>query len=341
MAEMKTANVTAVVGSLMPIKVLQHLNKIEPINKIVVSDQFLVNGYKKLIEKYISNCKINCISKNKYKNILDYLILVLSCKIFKKKIIIFHECGMPWLDIFILLIKPNGLLIRQVTNNQRIKINADEYPNNKIKKIIKILNLQKRFQFYKERLVSNDKVMQNPRYLCAVLQYPIEIKIMDTTLISGKRESSQVKSKNILILLDKYLLPDEILKKIYRMLVEKITTQGFICYVKEHPAEIARVNFNHDSAIKLDPLIPIELMDEYNFICAIGIASAGLFHYINYAISIIYMLQEYMDNDHPLLLENEQVTKLLEFLNEGAVSGEIKYAKNVEDLIGIIKKYEI
>ena len=203
------------------------------------------------------------------------------------------------IPILINLIKPEGDYYPQVTMNSFIEVNSKDVPLTNLQKLIRALGFEKWFNYYRGDLDNNEGYF----FVQTAKVYPASIAIHTVfesrailleacrPLTLGGRE------KKILILCGRDVVDDIVLKRIYSQVIELAISEGFICYLKEHPAKHGQLNLMHRDAFKIDSAIPLEFIDD-DYAYIIGVASTALLHFNTRAISIIKLFPAGKEDEH-------------------------------------------
>ena len=198
---------------------------------------------------------------------------------------------MPLLDLLLLVIKPYGYYFPQVTMAAFIEIEYEQFPKSKLLSLIRMLGLKNRFKYYYLPKVGKNEY----EYIISVKEYPSSIISKSVTYSSEIKskiyEKYKEKGNNVLFLTAKTFVLDAIQARIYKDLLRIAHGKGYVCYIKDHPNPIYRLNIKNEIAIDCDPFIPSELLVQ-EFYIVVGVASSGLLAYGPRAISLINMIPE-------------------------------------------------
>lgn len=226
--------------------------------------------------------------------------LLIYVKVTKKKLLIFHECCMPILDLMIHWIRPQGEYYPQVSMLGSVPVSFEQLPKTKLLGLLKLLNLHRLFSYY-----YSPSVGQNPdEYSLTFTRYHDSITCYDVSYSRGlvDRGNSQIfpDNRTILLLLGKSRVADVEQVKIFTDIVEFAVAHGFTCYTKDHPNPYFRLEFTHEKAVALDPGMPSELLpNDYTWV--IGSSSTSLLNYGDRAISVVEMFSGTSIEDIALL----------------------------------------
>ena len=287
--------------------------------KIIVMSANLELSYQVFKEKN-PNIKVICAPKGILQQAFFFIVQLFNARLRGNKIVFFHECCMPLLDLLLLVIKPQGYYFPQVTMAGFVGIEYDQFPKSKLLNIIKILGLKNKFKFYYLPKVGKNE----NEYIISVKKYPSSIiskSVAYSSEIKYKaNEKYEEKENNVLFLTAKTFVLDEIQVRIYKHLMRIAHKKGYVCYIKDHPNPIYRLNIENETAINCDPFIPSELLVQ-NFHLVVGVASSGLMAYGPRALSFIDLIPE-------MNLSNRHMCK--NHFETAFPNNQIKYIKNYD-----------
>jgi hypothetical protein len=222
---------------------------------------------------------------------IQLLAILLWIKLSRRRLIFFHECCCPVFDVLVKLVKPKGDYYPQVTLNSFVRVLPTEVEATKQQQIFRTFGLDTWFQYYRGDSDNNAGYF----YVQVANSYPVSIEKHEVAesndILSAARleRGRTVGGRKILLLCGQDVVDTLELKKTYSRVIELATAQGFICYLKDHPALTARLNLMDESVSTIDPHMPVELLED-DFSLIIGMASTGLLHFGDRAVSIINLL---------------------------------------------------
>ena len=222
---------------------------------------------------------------------IQLLIILLWIKLSRRRLIFFHECCCPVFDVLVTLVKPKGDYYPQVTLNSFVRVSSTEVEATKQQRIFRTFGLDTWFQYYRGDSDNNAGYF----YVQVANTYPASIdkhevaESSDTLSAARLERGRHAGGRKILLLLGQDVADTLELKKTYSRVIELATAQGFLCYIKDHPARTARLNLMHESVSTIDPQMPVELLED-DFSLIIGMASTGLLHFGARAVSIINLM---------------------------------------------------
>lgn len=234
---------------------------------------------------------------------LYFLFVLLRGRLSKTGIIFFHECCLPILDLLLCMIRPIGYYFPQVTMSGFEEIRPTAFPRNKIYRLLKLLGAIDRFKFYRSPSVgSNDS-----EYVISIRQYPDSITTMGVgysrAILSQHYSYAGVKTNKILFIAGKSFVADARQSEIFSALVAVAHDKGYVCHIKNHPNPVYRLNLYIEGAVVVDPLLPVELMDN-DYYLAVGLSSSALLGFNERAISLINLLEEMSQEDRFLCVKH-------------------------------------
>jgi hypothetical protein len=207
------------------------------------------------------------------------------------RVFFFHECCCPVFDILIKLFQPPGSHYPQVTLGGFERVSSDVVFPTKLHRLICFFGLKNLFDYYR----GDNENKEGYFFVQVTKSYPSSIErheVMESRqllLESISRDGNFAGTKKIIILCGRDIVEDKELAKIYVEIIDLANSLGFMCYLKDHPSAVARLNVRNERAEVIDPAMPLELVED-DFALAIGVASTGLLHFSTRAISIIKLL---------------------------------------------------
>lgn len=309
------------VGSTLPISyILKNLDS-SKLNIFYTHNELIYNSYNHL-KKINSSLTVKKIGGKKYLYLFNLLRILLKIKLSNGVIRIYHELGLHFLDIVILLIKPNGEFHPQSPlGGGWNEINYNKMPNSLFLNFLIASKLIKNFQCF-EYKDTNGK-LTDIGYKIKV--YPPSIVINEPSyFINYGGLNSDHQQKNILFIVGMSYINDVLMKKIFIELLTLCVKNGFNCSIKDHPNPNYRLNLDFSGAILIDPSIPSELIvDNYEFV--VGSSSTSLLS-SKQSISIIYIINGY------------ETIRADEYRNlfENIAPNRTKYIKSIEEFEDIL-----
>jgi hypothetical protein len=317
---------TAFVASTLPALFLVNNIEKNKITRIILRKKIHYESYL-YIQKKFPNIQIELIEENVIKELFYIALILLNVKINKNKIIFFHECCWPILDILINIIKPNGLFVPQ------IHLFVGQYPIDflnlpppsswsgwcKRKIFTQFENLFKIYDF-------KNSVDGAANFALSCNKYPLTIKKIDLPIFKyGKNNLSKNHIRNVILLTGTHLVEKHELIKLFNEIIKILKKEKYTIYIKDHPTD--RLNYSFDDCINIEASMPIELINiEIDIL--ISISSAVLSRIGNTRISILHLLNTMSELD-------KKNTKL--FLEKLPEYNEINFVYNYEDFQNIIK----
>ena len=278
----------SIVASTLPFAFLVAQAETLGVDRIVATSASLKRSYGYLVHEISSDMKIETTPMGFVRQSLHFALLVAKCRLFGQRLVIFHECCMPVLDLLILLLRPKGDHFPQVSMLGSIPIDISTAPKSKLLTLLKICRLDRFFVLYYSPPVGN-----NPgEYSLSVKAYPRSI-VSHPVGYAGEAgtEADDVlpRSRTILLLTGKAFSSDEDQMIVFSEIVELAAKRGFRCDVKDHPNPYFRLGFANEASRSIDPEMPSELLGS-DYMLVIGASSTGLLKYGKRAFSIIEML---------------------------------------------------
>ncbi|MGO7134357.1 hypothetical protein [Rhizobium leguminosarum] len=280
----------SIVASTLPIAFLAARAEALGVDRIVATSANLNRSYGYLARKIGREMEIETTPPGFVRQSLYFALLVAKCRFLGRRLVIFHECCMPVLDLLILLLRPKGDHFPQVSMLGSIPMDISAAPKSKLLTLLRLCRLDRLFVLY-----YSPPVGDNPgEYSLSVKAYPRSI-VSHPVGYAGEASSAieaedlAPRSHTILLLTGKALSPDEDQITVFSGIVESAAKYGLRCDVKDHPNPYFRLGFASEAARSIDPEMPSELLDD-DYALVIGASSTGLLRYGNRAFSIIEML---------------------------------------------------
>ena len=280
----------AYVASTLPIALLDKKIADWGVKKIILQGAAHKASYEYLKMRY-PYLRLYVLPQNFFLNTLVLAWVLAKLRLMHGQVFFFHECCCPIFDILIKLFQPQGAHYPQVTLGGFKRVDSDLVFPTKLHRLICFLGLKNQFDYYRGDKENKEGFF----FVQAAKDYPNSIErheIMESRQLLLKfipHGGNVSGNKKIIILCGRDIVGDNELVKIYLEIIDLAISYGFICYLKDHPSEVARLNFYSEHVIFIDPDLPLELIED-DFVSAIGVASTGLLHYGSRAISIIKLL---------------------------------------------------
>lgn len=278
----------AYVASTLPIAVLDKKIAEWGVTQIVLQGNTHLASYVYLQQRHPS-LVLKVLSASLAISAIQLLGTLSLLKATGRRLIFFHECCCPVFDVLVTLFRPNGDYYPQVTLDSFLPIEPHEVVLSKQQKVFRVIGLENWFRYYRGDMDSNAGYF----YVQSLKTYPPSITKHaigeSSAVLLGARVKAAGRERKILLLCGRDIADVSELKKIYSQVIEQATSLGFLCYLKDHPAQNARLNLVHKNASSIDPAQPAELIvDDFTFV--MGVASTGLLHFGSRAVSIIKLL---------------------------------------------------
>ncbi|TGL99200.1 hypothetical protein [Leptospira jelokensis] len=290
----------AIVASTLPLPLLSRLIQSEKIKVIYVGSESLSESCL-AIRNIQADLKIKVIPKTNGYQILYWFLVILKSKILKHNIIFFHECCMPFFDLFISLVKPKSKFFPQVTMEGSIEIRVEEMPKSKIISFLKNSGLSKKFAYY-----LSPSVGDNPEeYVMQYRNYPSSVKIFSvshsrTILFQNPDQLIDVNCNRILLLLGKGMVSDTTQRIVFLSIIDLLEKLNFQIFIKDHPNPKFRLNLETAKGNHLRQEVPVELAGT-TFSWVIGFSSTAIINYGNRGISVLNLLEGVSIRDYELV----------------------------------------
>lgn len=231
---------------------------------------------------------------------IKLLIILMSLKIQKKKIIFFFECCNFQFDFLINIINCKGYFCPFDLGYRSTMFKIDNFL--KFDKI----NLFKKIYYIILRHVSQKKINFYYRYKFDGIaiypinfKYPKNIKDLSYKKFLSNRKKLIFKKKIIFIfhnIFEKNAYKEFRVKfdSDFLQLIDFLKKKDVQLYFKDHPNKLNRLNANNHGLINLDNNIPCELLDDDYFL-AIGFSSCPLLNfYYGRSVSLIDMYTDHL-----------------------------------------------
>ena len=275
--------------------------------------------------------KIKCIAKNTMVRFSIYLLLLLYIRLTNKRLIFFHECCVPMLDIAIKLIKPKGFYFPHVSLATYKEITEAEYPKRALDRVLSRVGIFGWFRVYKSPNISN----AGCEYAMMLKEYPMSIRIYPLAYARHICAMERVDTlrggcltKSILFTVGKTFVLDERLMDVVSKFISISKDNGYICFIKDHPNPIYRIGSIISDVEIVNPSIPSEFLG-LGFSFVVGLATSALIDFKNKAICILDMFPEISDDD-------KRNTRLF-YKNSGLEQTSIKYVSSEQEFEEILR----
>ena len=282
------------VASTLPASFIRLKAESLGIEKVIVMSKPLFQSYMALKHTH-PTVKIVLVPSGLLFGNLYLFFMLLFLRVNNKKIVFFHECCCPIFDIFIKIIRPNGMFFPQVTMSGFEEVSYNFFPKGKFKSFLGILNIDNLFKYYRGSAVGSEV----PEFAVSTKGYPDSIQtygqVYTRNLISSIVESNQYK-REIIFLVGKSMVDDDYQIGVYKELICIALAHKFKCYIKNHPNPIYRLNIDTNNVVFMDPLVPVELLYD-SFSLVVGTSSSGLLNFGSRAVSLIDLMHEMTAED--------------------------------------------
>lgn len=277
-----------IVASTMPAGFIASQVEELGVNKIIVASENLELSYRVFKERHPA-IKVVCIPTGFVAQTLFLLTELSGARLRGDRVVFFHECCMPLLDLLVMLIRPRGFYFPHSTMSQWEEIEFEQFPKGRITNIIRIFGLANRFICYRSPGVGSNET----EYVISLKKYPNSIVSKDVSFVrkitSSGSERCDGFSKKVLFITSKSFVSDAVQIELYMNLLDIAHTEGYGCYIKDHPNPIYRLNITSESATNYDPLMPSELLGQ-DFHIVVGVSSTALLAYGRRSISLLNIL---------------------------------------------------
>lgn len=278
-----------VVASTLPARFMMSQAEKLGIEKIIVMNRTLGFSYRVFKDRYPA-IKIITAPASLGRQSLFFFVQLVWARLRGYDVVFFHECCLPLLDLLLMLVKPRGFYFPQVTMGGFEEIQIEEFPQRKIISLIRVLGLEKRFRFYRCPQIGDGEA----EYVISARKYPDSIEVKDVNYareVVAELAGGEVAGNKILFIAGKSFVPEQVQIKYYLDLIDVARSKGYICYIKDHPNPIYRLNIDTDKATNFDPLTPSELLGG-DFRYAVGVSSSSLLAYGDRSISLVKLIDE-------------------------------------------------
>lgn len=325
------ARSVSIVASTLPVAFLAARTEALGVERIVTTSANLNRSYSYLSGRAGREIAIETAPNGFVRQSLYFALLVARCRLFGHRLVIFHECCMPVLDLLILLLRPQGHHFPQVSMFGSIPTDIAAAPRSKLLRLLRLLGLSRFFTLYYSPPVGG-----NPgEYSLSVKAYPSSIVSHPVSYAgeaSGESSAgSRAASRAILLLTGKALSTDDEQITLFRAIVEIAAKSGFRCDVKDHPNPYFRLGFKGKNTTLIDPEMPSELLDD-DYSLIIGTSSTGLLGYGNRAFSIVEMLQSLSPDEIALAKRHFDMT---------APGHTLRYMTSLQQLETILEELDV
>lgn len=188
-----------------------------------------------------------------------FLFILLSARLANRRVIFFHECCLPILDLLLCMSRPHGCYFPQVTMSGFEEIEPTAFPRNKIFRLLQLLGVIDRFKFYRSPPVGSNAV----EYVVSIRGYPETIECKDVgysrEAVSHCYSCGGAKTNKILFVAGKSFVADARQVEVFSLLVAAAHARGYVCHIKDHPNPVYRLNLHIEGAVVIDPLLPVEI----------------------------------------------------------------------------------
>jgi hypothetical protein len=317
-------NPICIVGSTLPVGfIINNLEALD-IKKIIVLNQSLYESYSFL--KYTHpNLKVLKTPDGVFKQSTYLFYHVILAKLNKFDVIFFHECGLPLLDLILLLLKPIGHFHPQASMVGWELATFDQMPKGKLSALIKLFSLEKYFDYYRYRLsggLVGEFVYKFKKYSDNIITHNASFSIVKTIKTNL---CAEFPIKKILFLTGKSAVPDDSQFDVYKNLLTLAKLNGCECAIKDHPFLNYRLNINLEGVQTINPLIPAELIVK-DFDLVVGLASTALLG-CSKSVSIIFLLED-MSLDKKL--------EYVSYLNNSSDENDVLYIKSIDQFTALL-----
>jgi|GEM_PF-6491631 len=282
---------------------------------IVCASKFLFKSYYPLT-KNTNKCKLIYVPNNFIIKIIYYLLVVGLVKLLGIKIVFYHECCNPCLDLCIHFFAPHGVFRPQVTLECWTEIPYWDYPSKKLVKIMQLLKVLEKFKFYRSTQLEG-----KPEFGVTFKQYPKSIECIEQNL--EQMPNPKRKSKKILLLVSVSIGTSIEVRNVYLNIIRIANEAGFRCYVKDHPNSRFRLQLNGEGWTQLDASVPVELLNDDYFVI-IGLNSTALGRYTDRAFSIINLVNGLAEVDKFTIRQHYEGIGALANIREFSGLGDVK-----------------
>lgn len=318
----------AIVASTLPVASLRDRSQALGVDRVITTSARLSRSYAYLAQGTGRKIAVDSAPAGFLAQGLYFLILLAKLRIRGQRIVIFHECCMPALDLAILLVRPRGDHFPQVSMLGSIPMDMSAAPRSKLFDLLKVTGLSRLFHLYHSLPVGDNPA----EYSISVKSYPRSIAshpagYSDLGAFDKTERSAKAVSRKILLLVSKSFSSDQEQVELFSDIVEIAGRYGFRCDVKDHPNPLFRLGFDSEAARPIDPEIPSELLDD-DYDLVVGTSSTGLLRYGDRALSAVELLPSPSGDDVALSKRH---------FEETAPGHKIRYMQSLQQLELIIQ----
>lgn len=314
----------AIVASTLPVASLRDQSEALGVDRVIATSSRLARSYAYLVKETGRDIEIDVAPTGFVAQCFYFSILLAKSRLLGQRIVIFHECCMPALDLAIQVFRPAGDHFPQVSMLGSVPMDMSEAPKSKLLGLLKVTGLSRLFHLY-----LSPPVGDNPaEYSISVKSYPSSITTHPIGYTGRRSEgSSRGRSRTILLLVSKAFSPDTEQIAVFQEIVEVAGRHGFRCDVKDHPNPLFRLGFESGEARMIDPELPSELLDD-DYALVVGTSSTGLLSYGDRSFSAIEMLPS---------LSAKEVSLAKRHFEETAPDHKVRYLKSLQEFESIMQ----
>lgn len=294
------------------------------VKKVIVVSEALLQSYGALKQAH-PNISVSLAPAGMIRRTIYLFFTLLFAKIFNTKVVFFHECCYPTFDLLTKVVRPKGMYFPQVTMMGFEEVPYRDFPKGAFEKFLDLLKISDLFTYYRGSAVGSEGV----DYAVSAKSYPDSIEShmpsFSRKVIDASKNDLQ-KKKRILFLVGKSMVGDVAQVEIYQELVSLSLAEDFGCYFKDHPNPKYRLNVDAHGSKILDPLVPVELIED-DFALVVGTSSSALLNFGARAVSLIDAIKEISPTD---------VAYLKAHFDKVDPQNSIKYVQNVKEFENII-----
>lgn len=318
----------AIIASTLPLPFLVRTAEIEKVKTIYVCSDELFRSCLEL-KNHWNGVKIKKVPIGFYLKNLFWFFLIVKSKFLNQRLIFFHECCMPFFDLFLSFVKPKAKFFPQVTMEGSIEIDLERMPKSKVISFLDFFGFTKRFTFYLSPSVGQN----SEEFVLRYRSYPKSVEVYSvlysrSLLYENSNQLIDLHCNRILILLGKGMVADENQIKVFSSIIDILKKFNFDVYIKDHPNPKFRLNFDSKIVTHLPNEVPAELAG-IQFSWVIGFSSTAIINFGNRGISILNFLQGVSKENYDLVKKH---------FDEIDPNHSILYPKNMEELVNILGK---
>ena len=322
------ARSTCIVASTLPIAFLAANAEKLGVKRVVTTSGNLSRSYGYLAGRIGRDVKIDTAPSGFVRQCAYFAFLVAECRLLGRRLVIFHECCMPVLDLMILFFRPRGDHFPQVSMLGSIPMDISAGPRSKLLTLLRMSGLSRFFTLYYSPAVGD-----NPgEYNLSVRSYPSSIATHPVGYAGESGSAAEggktTTSRAILLLTGKSRSKDEEQVALFEEIAALARRLGFRCDVKDHPNPYFRLGFGGNGTNAIDPEMPSELLDD-DYALVIGASSTGLLRYGNRAFSTVEMLKS---------LSAEEAGLLKKHFDLAAPGHRLRYLTGLQQLETILEE---